>query len=117
MRSEVQVLLDPPNSRKLRYRVRSAPQVALQLAFRAVLFWLCQNENAGALAQLGERLICIQEVRSSILLGSTKSFAQQNYAGPAVECAALNERAKDTTPPRLDRQALSQVFGRPIGRN
>ena len=25
----------------------------------------------GALAQLGERLICIQEVRSSILLGST----------------------------------------------
>ena len=26
---------------------------------------------AGALAQLGERLICIQEVRSSILLGST----------------------------------------------
>ena len=29
----------------------------------------------GALAQLGERLICIQEVRSSILLGSTKSVA------------------------------------------
>jgi hypothetical protein len=27
----------------------------------------------GVLAQLGERLICIQEVRSSILLGSTKS--------------------------------------------
>ena len=27
---------------------------------------------SGALAQLGERLICIQEVRSSILLGSTK---------------------------------------------
>ncbi len=26
----------------------------------------------GALAQLGERLICIQEVRSSILLGSTR---------------------------------------------
>ena len=30
---------------------------------------------AGALAQLGERLICIQEVRSSILLGSTKHTA------------------------------------------
>ncbi len=27
---------------------------------------------SGALAQLGERLICIQEVRSSILLGSTR---------------------------------------------
>ena len=27
--------------------------------------------KCGALAQLGERLICIQEVRSSILLGST----------------------------------------------
>ena len=44
MRSEVQVLLDPPVSRK---------------------------GFDGALAQLGERLICIQEVRSSILLGST----------------------------------------------
>ena len=31
----------------------------------------------GALAQLGERLICIQEVRSSILLGSTKRFCLQ----------------------------------------
>ena len=30
---------------------------------------------SGALAQLGERLICIQEVRSSILLGSTKDLA------------------------------------------
>ena len=28
-------------------------------------------QNCGALAQMGERLICIQEVRSSILLGST----------------------------------------------
>ena len=44
MRSEVQVLLDPP--------------------FPA-------GRTDGALAQLGERLICIQEVRSSILLGST----------------------------------------------
>ena len=37
---------------------------------------LCRAEQ-GALAQLGERLICIQEVRSSILLGSTKPFAKQ----------------------------------------
>ena len=35
-------------------------------------------QDYGALAQLGERLICIQEVRSSILLGSTKQlFAPQ----------------------------------------
>ena len=41
--------------------------------------WLeCRADNPpfffpfGVLAQLGERLICIQEVRSSILLGSTK---------------------------------------------
>ena len=31
---------------------------------------ICTADH-GALAQLGERLICIQEVRSSILLGST----------------------------------------------
>ena len=30
-----------------------------------------RHSDVGALAQLGERLICIQEVRSSILLGST----------------------------------------------
>ena len=45
----------------------------------------------GALAQLGERLICIQEVRSSILLGSTIHH-------------------------RFDRKALGSVLYRPIGR-
>ena len=35
----------------------------------------------GALAQLGERLICIQEVRSSILLGSTKLLPGPNKMG------------------------------------
>jgi hypothetical protein len=36
------------------------------------------GSKTGALAQLGERLICIQEVRSSILLGSTKlQFVEQ----------------------------------------
>ena len=39
----------------------------------------------GALAQLGERLICIQEVRSSILLGSTKHTALvMNHLGPTA---------------------------------
>ena len=48
----------------------------------------------GALAQLGERLICIQEVRSSILLGSTKSsvFLDQS-----------------------DQQAVYELFAHPIG--
>ena len=36
---------------------------------------------AGALAQLGERLICIQEVRSSILLGSTSTRPLHRGAG------------------------------------
>ena len=31
----------------------------------------------GALAQLGERLICIQEVSGSIPLGSTKRLSQK----------------------------------------
>ena len=44
MRSEVQVLLDPP------------------------------PDAIGALAQLGERLICIQEVIGSIPIGSTTSY-------------------------------------------
>ena len=32
----------------------------------------------GALAQLGERLICIQEVNGSIPLGSTKTFTRSS---------------------------------------
>jgi hypothetical protein len=41
---------------------------------------------SGALAQLGERLLCTQEVRSSILLGSTnyinpKFLEEWNYVG------------------------------------
>ena len=51
MRSEVQVLLDPP----------------LNIVASGVAYLF------GALAQLGERLICIQEVSGSIPLGSTKS--------------------------------------------
>ncbi len=40
----------------------------------------------GALAQLGERLICIQEVRSSILLGST---IPDGIAKHWVQCLAV----------------------------
>jgi hypothetical protein len=45
---------------------------AAQIAFAHSVDW--RRQSLGALAQLGERLICIQEVRSSILLGSTKLF-------------------------------------------
>ena len=37
------------------------------------------TRSSGALAQLGERLICIQEVNGSIPLGSTSSKAQHGY--------------------------------------
>ena len=52
----------------------------------------------GALAQLGERLICIQEVRSSILLGSTITF--DVFSVPKINLIA--------------KQRL--LFSRPIGR-
>jgi hypothetical protein len=45
------------------------PHIPSCYRYDAALFGLL---CAGALAQLGERLICIQEVRSSILLGSTR---------------------------------------------
>ena len=41
------------------------------------------GQSYGALAQLGERLICIQEVRSSILLGSTRIWPRINHLGLA----------------------------------
>ena len=64
---------------------------------------------SGALAQLGERLICIQEVRSSILLGSTiPRFACHGEAegfcwlNLQEDCAWLRQ----FLPYRLDQQAL-----------
>ena len=53
MRSEVQLLLDPP--------------------FHPVV----RRDRHGALAQLGERLICIQKVIGSIPIGSTNAAALQ----------------------------------------
>ena len=63
----------------------------------------------GALAQLGERLICIQEVRSSILLGSTKSFAKQKTSARQL-IAKQSMRGPFPGTPRLDRQALYQCL-------
>ena len=61
MRSEVQVLLDPP------------------------------DPSFGALAQLGERLICIQEVIGSIPIGSTKCFVVFFVCfGLSVKCKYLH---------------------------
>jgi hypothetical protein len=50
----------------------------------------------GALAQMGERLICIQEVRSSILLGSTTFHLQSKLNGGRLLCKAKSPRATPT---------------------
>ena len=54
-----------------------------------------RSQKFGALAQLGERLICIQEVRSSILLGSTKPFAKQK-ASPWQSLRSNDEKGSVT---------------------
>ncbi len=59
MRSEVQVLLDPPTS---------------------------LGDINGALAQLGERLICIQEVSGSIPLGSTITHVEEHIFKQLSDC-------------------------------
>ena len=61
------------------------------------------DQNCGALAQLGERLICIQEVSGSIPLGSTKllvrkkrrpnsDFAQRNASWSKLEHTSKQRR-------------------------
>ena len=70
MRSEVQVLLDPPDP---------------------------LGGQDGALAQLGERLICIQEVRSSILLGSTiTNLSAKQFYCLAVQLGDFDIVKRDT---------------------
>ena len=39
------------------------------------------NPNHGAIAQLGERLLCKQEVTGSIPVGSTRSFPECSVKG------------------------------------
>jgi hypothetical protein len=42
---------------------------------------LLRSRQFGALAQLGERLICIQEVIGSIPIGSTRPHLGKNWVG------------------------------------
>ena len=70
----------------------------------------------GALAQLGERLICIQEVRSSILLGSTNVIfakggndAERKHVAKQGACEMILFMAI-----RYDQRALCEAFGRHI---
>ena len=67
MRSEVQVLLDPPFTC---WQVGGVRESALRA--KRVRDPVGQLAPFGALAQLGERLICIQEVIGSIPIGSTR---------------------------------------------
>src|SRR6056297_1425367 len=59
------------------------------LTARRVFFFA---KHSGALAQLGERLICIQEVRSSILLGSTIPWAGLRFDRKALPSALPSNR-------------------------
>ena len=54
----------------------------MRLLRRDAVFWFDTIEQLGALAQLVERLLCKQEVRSSILLGSTHSTIPVRDSGP-----------------------------------
>ena len=55
-----------------------------------------EPQGSGALAQLVERLICIQEVRSSILLGSTNNPLHEVWGvrlSPRVNLQGLSTEA------------------------
>ena len=92
MRSEVQVLLDPPPSNRLRLDAAKAncaanrvphPGICLPELNRVMLPVIASNHlphtpricgaNCGALAQLGEHLLCKQGVIGSIPIRSTIS--------------------------------------------
>ena len=81
----------PPGGRTTKNAHTDQQTKLVKLMSRAVLISLQKSGSCewrevrqGALAQLGERLICIQEVRSSILLGSTKKQGPINHVGLAL---------------------------------
>ena len=69
MRSEVQVLPDPPPNGQ-------------RQACHAALADMSADYDSGAIAQLGERLICIQEVVGSIPSGSTITLRLDSHESP-----------------------------------
>ena len=93
-----------------------APGASRHLSFGKSLSHSHFAEQNGALAQLGERLICIQEVRSSILLGSTTPrFARR---GEAWDLPCVNRQVdRRVAPPNPDFTVKHlRVLNRPIGR-
>ena len=81
MRSAVRIGPGPP-TKKAKENGKSALSVRCRRIFEKCPDVFCRQILAGfgAIAQLGERLPCTQEVRSSILLGSTNSiqFSSEN---------------------------------------
>ena len=65
--------------------------------------------HLGALAQLGERLICIQEVSGSIPLGSTNNQIADLIACAKANCAANRVRHPFAVP-GTDMKAFSECF-------
>ena len=61
---------------------------------RAHIPMLLSSSTFGALAQLGERLICIQEVNGSIPLGSTKLQFVLQIGGTRIGSVAQVVRAR-----------------------
>ena len=57
----------------------------------------------GALAQLGERLLCTQEVRGSNPLGSTNIFillfVKRRRSSAGLECTAHTREVEGSSPP------------------
>ena len=87
------MILASQSSLLIVYHLAEDQQTKLvKLSGQAVLIslqsMLCPDvwvQKQGALAQLGERLICIQEVRSSILLGSTTIASSPFYSGSVAQ--------------------------------
>ena len=77
MRSEVQILPDPPRFTEIDEGDATTRR----------------STGFGAIAQLGERLPCTQEVGSSILPGSTNSIRLENVEGSGcIELVSVERR-------------------------
>ena len=124
MRSEVQLFLGPPLTCLIRIAAMRLAWIALRAAWCALSRRSSASSDStrdpiGALAQLGEHLLCKQRVSGSIPLRSTIIGGLPGFCGEWRKCQSYRDTSRDVCnrKGRLIRLAVSSSARHSSARN